>query len=115
MGQAEFGYGDANTGYGYHANVNKYYTQAELQKDVEAQTCKRGFKDDVESVDRPAKEVAKFADLSANVTGESAYYAFEASKVIETEAGLKVGFYGLTNPAVKENVQDAFVEGYTFA
>lgn len=115
MGLAEFGYGESNTGYGYHANINKYYTQAELQKGVEAQTYKRGFKDDAESVDRPAKEAAKFAALSANVTGEGEYYSFEASTVIETEAGLKVGFYGLTDPTVKENVQDAFVEGYTFA
>ena len=31
-GLAEFGYADATTGYGYHGNFTRYYTQAELQK-----------------------------------------------------------------------------------
>ena len=38
MGLAEFGYGEANTGYIYNGNVTKYYTQAELQKGAEALT-----------------------------------------------------------------------------
>ena len=38
MGLAEFGYADATTGYGYHKNVTKYYTQAELQNGAETLT-----------------------------------------------------------------------------
>lgn len=114
MGLAEFGYGEASTGYVYHGNVTKYYTQAELQKGAEALTYNQN-RDGSATADREARDAAKFAVVAANVTGENEFYAFDASTVVTTKSGLKVGFYGLTDSAVAENIQDTFAAGLTFA
>lgn len=109
MGLAEFSYTDATTGYIYHGNLTKYFTQAELQKGAEALTYNQN-RDGSVTADRPAKEAAKFQTVAGNVTAlKEGVYAFEPSAVLTTEAGLKVGFYGLTDRAVADNVQAGFL------
>lgn len=114
MGLAEFGYGDATTGYPYHSNLTKYFTQSELTDGAEASSYKQGYSDTAATIAREAKAAAGFAVVSANVTGESDYYSFVPNKTITTKAGLKVGFYGLTDPSVAKNVQNEFIKGLTF-
>ena len=105
MGLAEFGYADATTGYGYHKNVTKYYTQAELQNGAKALTYNKDMKGKV-TADRAEKAAATFTALSANAVSDTEYYSFEASTVLTTKSGLKVGFYGLTATSAAANVQD---------
>lgn len=105
MGLAEFGYADATTGYGYHKNITKYYTQAELQNGAEALTYNKDMKGEA-TADRAEKAAATFTALSANATSDTEYYSFEASTVLTTKSGLKVGFYGLTATSAAANVQD---------
>ena len=105
MGLAEFSYADAQTGYGYHGNITKYYTQAELQNGTDALTYSRDMKGTV-TAERAGKAAASFAALSSNAVSETEYYAFEPSTVLTTKSGLRVGFYGLTSVLAAENVQD---------
>lgn len=105
MGLAEFGYADATTGYGYHKNITKYYTQAELQNGAEALIYNKDMKGEV-TADRTEKAAATFTVLSANATSDTEYYSFEASTVLTTKSSLKVGFYGLTATSAAANVQD---------
>lgn len=109
MGLAEFSYADATTGMPYHGNVTRYYTQKMLQEGTEAVTYNVG-RDGSETAVLEAKEPARFQTLAGNVTADMETYSFEASAVIETKAG-KLGFFGVTDPAVKDNVQDGFVTG----
>ena len=107
LGLAEFGYADATTGMVYHGNVTRYHTQAMLQQGTEAIEYNVN-RDGTQKATLAAKEPARFAALSANVTaGDS--YAFEPSTVITTASGLKVGIYGETDPAVLANVQDDYI------
>ena len=112
MGLAEFGYVDATTGYKYHSNYTRYHTQAQLQTGAEEETYGQNYKGDVTAT-LSAKEAASFKTVSANVKAaesDPAVYAFDASTVVTTKAGLKIGFYGITDPAVAENVQDGFID-----
>ena len=110
MGLAEFSYTDATTGYLYHGNFTRYYTQAELQNGAEALTYNQN-RDGSVTAERPAKEAARFQTVASNVTAlQEGVYAFEPSAVITTEGGLKVGFYGITDPAVADNIQTGFIE-----
>lgn len=84
MGLAEFGYADATTGYGYHKNITKYYTQAELQNGAEALTYNKDMKGEV-TADRAEKAAATFTALSANAVSDTEYYSFEASTVLTKE------------------------------
>lgn len=113
MGMYEFVYGDASVGYVYHSNFFKFYTQAELLNGAAEITYPQNGKGDVTAT-RAEKAPAAFAVVSANVTGSASYYAFSANKTITTDSGLTVGFFGLTDPATADNVQDAFVEGLAF-
>lgn len=109
MGLGEFSYTDATTGYLYHGNLTRYYTQAELQTGAGALTYNRNRGGSV-TADRPAKEAARFQTVAGNVTAlKEGIYAFEPSAVFTTDSGLKVGFYGLTDRSVAENVQTGFV------
>lgn len=110
MGLAEFSYTDATTGYLYHGNFTRYYTQAELQNGAEALTYNQN-RDGSVTAERPAKEAARFQTVVSNVTAlQEGVYAFEPSAVITTEGGLKVGFYGITDPTVADNIQTGFIE-----
>lgn len=58
------------------------------------------------TADRAEKAAATFTALSANAVSDTEYYSFEASTVLTTKSGLKVGFYGLTATSAAANVQD---------
>lgn len=109
MGLAEFSYTDATTGYIYHGNFTRYFTQAELQNGAEALTYNRNRDGSVTAV-RPARQAARFRTVAGNVTAlREGIYAFDASAVLTTGGGLKVGFYGLTDRAAADKVQTGFL------
>jgi 2',3'-cyclic-nucleotide 2'-phosphodiesterase (5'-nucleotidase family) len=108
MGLAEFSYTDATTGYIYHGNVTKYYTQAQLQDGCEATTYKQGNGENAAILELAAKSPATFKTVSANVTA-SDVYSFDESATVTTKSGLTVTFYGITDPSVSENIQDNYV------
>lgn len=109
MGLAEFSYTDATTGYIYHGNFTRYFTQAELQNGAEALTYNRNRDGSVTAV-RPARQAARFRTVAGNVTAlREGVYAFDASAVLTTGGGLKVGFYGLTDRAAADKVQTGFL------
>ena len=107
MGLAEFSYADATTGMPYHGNVTRYYTQKMLQEGTEAVTYNVG-RDGSETAVLEAKGPAWFIAVAGNVTADTETYSFAANVVFETKAG-KIGFFGVTDPAVKDSVQDGFV------
>ena len=107
MGLAEFSYADAATGMPYHGNVTRYYTQKMLQEGTEAVTYNVG-RDGSETAVLEAKGPAWFITVAGNVAADTETYSFAANVVFETKAG-KLGFFGVTDPAVKDNVQDGFV------
>ena len=109
MGLAEFSYADATTGMPYHGNVTRYYTQKMLQEGTEAITYNVN-RDGSETAVLEAKAPARFKTLASNVTADMETYSFEAGTIVETKAG-KLGFFGVTDTAVKGNVQDGFVLG----
>lgn len=117
MGMYEFVYGEATTGYIYHSNLYKYFTQAELYKGAEALEYQKNAPWAEEAVmdNRDAKAAATFAVVCSNLTAgaeNSGYYAFEANTVLgET---LKVGFVSTVSEDVTSFVQDGFLTGYTF-
>ena len=117
MGMYEFVYGEATTGYIYHSNLTKYFTQAELYKGAEALEYRKNAPWAEEAVmgNRDAKTAASFKVVCSNLTAgaeSSGYYAFEASTVLgET---LKVGFVSAVSEDVASFVQDGFLTGYTF-
>lgn len=109
MGLAEFSYTDATTGYIYHGNFTRYFTQAELQNGAEALTYNQNRDGSVTAV-RPARQAARFRTVAGNVTAlREGVYAFDASAVLTTGGGLKVGFYGLTDRAAADKVQTGFL------
>ena len=98
MGLAEFSYGDATTGMVYHGNVTRYHTQKDLQEGC-AETEYNVNRDGSVKGVLAEKAPAGFQALAANVVANEAYYSFAPSAVIETEGGLKLGVYGVTDPA----------------
>lgn len=117
LGKYDFSYGDATTGYSYHGNFKKYYTQAELQNGAEELSYRQNAPWAAEAVmaTRPAREAASFRTICSNLSvaeENSGYYAFAPNAVLEV-GGLKLGFYALTDAAVTELLQDGFLKGYT--
>ena len=116
MGTREFFYADATTGMIYHANLHKYFTQAELLRGAEAEEYRINAPWAAEAVmdSREAKAPAAFKVVSSNVTkGEDAtgYYDFDASAGFFDGA---VTVYALTDTTVPALLQDDFAKGYTF-
>ena len=116
MGTREFFYADATTGMIYHANLHKYFTQAELLRGAEAEEYRINAPWAAEAVmdSRDAKAPAAFKVVSSNVTkGEDAtgYYDFDASAGFFDGA---VTVYALTDTTVPALLQDDFAKGYTF-
>ncbi len=116
MGTREFFYADATTGMIYHANLHKYFTQAELLRGAEAEEYRINAPWAAEAVmdSRDAKAPAAFKVISSNVTkGEDAtgYYDFDDSASFFDGA---VTVYALTDTAVPSLLQDDFAKGYTF-
>lgn len=117
MGMYEFVYGEATTGYIYHSNLTKYFTQAELYKGAEALEYQKNAPWAEEAVmdNRDAKAAATFAVVCSNLSiGAEAtgYYAFEANTVLGD--ALKVGFVSNVPENVASYLQDNFLSGYTF-
>ena len=117
MGPYEFVYGDATTGYIYHSNLTKYFTQAELLKGSEELEYQKNAPWASEAVmdTRPAKAAATFAVICSNLTaGDEAtgYYSFAANAVLGDS--LKVGFVSNLDENVADFIQDGYLNGYTF-
>ena len=117
MGMYEFVYGEATTGYIYHSNLYKYFTQAELYKGAEALEYQKNAPWAQEAImdNREAKEPATFTVICSNLTPDeeaTGYYAFEANAVLGDS--LKVGFVSTVSEEVSSFVQDGFLAGYAF-
>ena len=117
MGQYEFVYGEATTGYIYHSNLTKYFTQAELLKGAEELAYQKNAPWAAEAVmdTRAAKDAAAFSVVCSNLTaGDEAtgYYAFAPNVVLGDS--LKVGFVSAVPESVTDFVQDGYLTGYTF-
>ena len=110
MGPREFYFGNATTGMIYHGNQHLYYTQAELLRGAAEKEYNVDRKGEVKET-RAAKEPAKFAVLSSNITKADGYYDFDSNKTF-TLGSLKVGVYALTDETVEERLQDNFLDGY---
>ena len=110
MGLAEFSYADATTGYPYHGNFTRYYTQKMLQDGTEAIEYSQDRAGEVKAT-LPAKEPAKFKTVSVNVFADKDTYAYEDFALLETRSGLILSVYGLTDPTVAGLVQDGFISG----
>lgn len=109
MGLAEFCFTDGAVGYIYHAATGgqtRYYSQAELQDGAEELTYMK-VRATEEKATRPAKAAATFQTVCANATvnAETKAYSFKASQPITTKSGLKILFYGVTDPTVTDNLQ----------
>ncbi len=113
MGLAEFGYTDATTGYPYHGNFTRYYTQAQLCNGVKEQTYAQNRDGSVTAV-LPARSTASFHAVASNVIARTDIYAKGISVTSSRRGGLTLGFYGLTDPAVEQNVQDADENGVPY-
>ena len=115
MGVYEFVHGEATTGYIYHSNLTKYFTQAELLKGSEELEYQKNAPWAEEAVmdTRAAKNAASFAVVCSNlnITSEATgYYAFENSVVLGD--ALKVGFVSSVPENVASYLQDNFLSGY---
>ena len=96
MGKYDFVHADATTGYPYHGNFTKYYTQAELYRGTEALTYAQNAKGDVTAL-RAAKAAANFTVLASNADfSADGYYAADKETVI-TVGKLKLGFVALSD------------------
>ena len=117
MGLYEFVYGGATTGNVYHANLTRYFTQAELLQGTPALEYRRNSPRADEAVmgNREAKDPASFAVVCSNLTaGDDAtgYYAFAPNAVLGDS--LKVGFVSAVPENVTDFIQDGYLDGYSF-
>lgn len=110
MGMYEFVHGDATTGYPYHGNFHKYYTQAELYNGTEELTYARNSKGDVTET-RPAKDKANFAVLSSNAAiPDGSFYAADRDTIVSI-GDLKLGFVAVSDvERARRNTQDGFMD-----
>lgn len=117
MGKYEFVYGDATTGYAYHSNFTKYFTQAELYRGAEALEYQKNSPRAEEKVmaTRDGKAAASFKVVCSNLTAQednSGFYAFEEYVVLGDS--LKVGFVSAVSESVSDFIQEGYLDGYTF-
>lgn len=110
MGQYDFVYGAATTGYPYHGNFYKYYTQAELYRGTEELTYKVNARGTVTET-RAARQPASFQVIASYAAPATGYYAFAQNATVETKAG-KLGFVTLTG-CNTDLLQDGWMDGYT--
>ncbi len=116
MGKYDFVYGDATTGYTYHGNYYKYYTQAELVDGAEEVTYRRNAASEAVMATRPEITPASFYAVSSNITigkENSGYYSFKPYFIVPV-TDLSVGVVAITDPATADFLQDGFMDGYTF-
>lgn len=105
MGLAEFSYTDATTGYLYHGNFKRYYTQAELQNGAEELTYNQSK---ALTATREAKSFAQFTTVASNVKQSSNAYSYETTYKIAYNDNY-VAIYGLTDPEVINSIQDGYL------
>ncbi len=115
MGVYEFVYGAATTGYIYHSNLTKFFTQAELLSGAEDLEYQKNapWADEAVMDTRVAKAAAKFRAICSNLNitdDATGYYAFENSVVLGD--GLKIGFVSYVPENVDSYLQDGFLSGY---
>lgn len=115
MGVYDFVHGEATTGYIYHSNLTRYFTQAELYRGAEALEYQKNAPWAEEKVmdSRAAKAAAGFTVICSNLSiGAEAtgYYAFEENTVLGD--ALKVGFVSNVPENVASYLQDNFLSGY---
>ena len=107
MGLAEFSYGNAQTGMIYHGNVTRYYNQAMLQAGTAEVTYNKN-RDGSETGTLEARAAASFEALASGVTANEEYYAFADLAILQ--AGVTLGVYSRTDPAILDQLQDGLVE-----
>ncbi len=109
MGLAEFGYADATTGYAYHGNFTRYYTQAMLQNGTGELTYNRNRDGSVTGT-LPARAPAKFTAVCAGLTPlQENVYAFEPSYDCALPGGKVLRFVDGDDNAFTDRVQDGFL------
>ena len=89
VGQYEFAFGDGTLGAAPHGTLVKHAPLAERLKE------------------------ADFTAVAANIEGSNDSFAFEKDTVVTTDFGLKVGFYGLTDPVAVTQVLSSNLDGLT--
>ena len=88
----DFTYTDATTGYGYHKNFTRYYTQAMLQDGTEEIVYYKDAQKTIEAL-LPAREGAGFAAISSEFTPlKEGVYSFEPWHDVVTASGKLVRF-----------------------
>lgn len=117
MGRAEFVYTGATTGYRYHGNFKRYYTQAMLQNGTAAITYKVN-QDGSRTETLPARQGAKFQTVCSHLTAlpqtdadGATYtpYAFSDYCVVTTQAGLSFCFIDDDQNNFLDQIQDGFL------
>ena len=92
LGPMDFSYTDATTGYPYHGNFTRYYTQAMLQDGTEEITYYKD-KNQTQHAVLPAREASGFAAVSSEyVPLKEGIYSFEPWHDVVTESGRRVRF-----------------------
>ena len=92
LGPMDFSYTDATTGYPYHGNFTRYYTQAMLQDGTEEITYYKD-KNQTQQAVLPAREASGFAAVSSEyVPLKEGVYSFEPWHDVVTESGRRVRF-----------------------
>ena len=117
MNLYDFSYGDATTGYPFHGNFHKYYTQAELLNGAPELTYKAGVNPKPEGTPatRPAIGKASFEVVCSNLTCEEpGCYAFEPNALLDAGT-LKIAVYVTVPENLDENLQDGLLDGYPAA
>ncbi len=108
MGLAEFSYTDATTGYPYHKNFTRYYTQAMMQDGTEEITY---YADAAKTMERTlaARDPAGFRTVCSDFADVKGVYSFEPFVTVTTKAGLKFCFVTDADPAIPSLLQDGFL------
>ena len=109
LGLAEFSYTDATTGYPYHGNFHRYYTQKMLQDGTE-EIRYNVNKDGTVTETLPAKEPATFRAICGRFADTKNAYSFAPFAELTTVGGLKLLFLGETDGTIKDLIQDGFLD-----
>ena len=105
MGLAEFSYADATTGYPYHGNFHRYYTQKMLQDGTDEITYNVN-KDGTVTATLPAKAPATFQTICSRYFDENGWYSFAPSAEVVTASGLKLLFLPDTQDDLHQYLPD---------
>ena len=121
MNQYDFAHGDATTGYPFHGNFHRYYTQAELKNGApELEYRTNSPKADTPVMEtRPAIAGKNFKVICSNrnLPEEGGCYSFIKSMEVKIKAGkpedvLSVKFLAFAPENMEDFLQDGLLDGY---